>query len=358
MSDPDVIGDLIETRKSIKRKFQDLQRGLINDGLARDLAFQPISKPLRELVSETKKKRFGEKKKEPDANDFFSPSPAEPMDLGNLMDESLDRTMLQGKEGEEEEEEEEAFAFEKGKERGKKKKNQARAREEMDGDEDEDSNELYHSILETFPPKTSNQRGFSEFFEEKLGKLSGPYLKLFMENPKETDQQFGIQISKDASGSMMYKIGNTPVSIVDDVITIQNKSDPKKFKSSLGLLELLVKKKPDLSAIGKKDLAAFKQILEMTSSHKVNNQPEGRIKSSGSEKYTSIVSPLFYPKTESGPSATSLATKGSGLRFWNDPNELVQRLMLLKSSKLAGNTAHEAEILSIEEELREANLIY
>lgn len=45
------------------------------------------------------------------------------------------------------------------------------------------------------------------------------------------------------------------------------------------------------------------------------------------------------------------------LSYWNDPNELVDRLRLLISSKSAGHTGHNNEIISIIEELREANII-
>lgn len=43
--------------------------------------------------------------------------------------------------------------------------------------------------------------------------------------------------------------------------------------------------------------------------------------------------------------------------YWDDPNELVQRLRLLVSSTSAGHTGHNNEILSIVEELREAKII-
>lgn len=43
--------------------------------------------------------------------------------------------------------------------------------------------------------------------------------------------------------------------------------------------------------------------------------------------------------------------------YWNDPNELVVRLRLLIASTTAGNNAHQNEILSIIEELREADII-
>lgn len=43
--------------------------------------------------------------------------------------------------------------------------------------------------------------------------------------------------------------------------------------------------------------------------------------------------------------------------YWDDPNELVDRLRLLIASQSAGHTGHNNEIISIIEELREANII-
>lgn len=43
--------------------------------------------------------------------------------------------------------------------------------------------------------------------------------------------------------------------------------------------------------------------------------------------------------------------------YWNDPNELVDRLRLLIASKTAGHSGHTNEIMSIIEELREAGII-
>jgi len=42
---------------------------------------------------------------------------------------------------------------------------------------------------------------------------------------------------------------------------------------------------------------------------------------------------------------------------WDDPNEFVDHLWLLDASRRAGNNAHNNKILSIIEELREADLI-
>ena len=44
--------------------------------------------------------------------------------------------------------------------------------------------------------------------------------------------------------------------------------------------------------------------------------------------------------------------------YWDDPNELVDRLQLLTAERSAGNPSHVNEIHSIIEELREAGYIY
>ena len=44
--------------------------------------------------------------------------------------------------------------------------------------------------------------------------------------------------------------------------------------------------------------------------------------------------------------------------YWDDPNELVDRLRLLMASQAAGNPSHNNEIMSIIEELHETIIIY
>ena len=82
-------------------------------------------------------------------------------------------------------------------------------------------------------------------------------------------------------------------------------------------------------------------------------------------KYTNVIKPLIVQiRRNSGRRSTI----GSGLTYnknpveyiyWDDPNELVDRLKLLIASKEAGNTSLDNEIVAIvNNELRESNLIY
>jgi len=65
-------------------------------------------------------------------------------------------------------------------------------------------------------------------------------------------------------------------------------------------------------------------------------------------------------KEESGkglPRAITLTDNAIDYVQWDDPNELVDRLRLRETSRQADHNAHDNEMLSIIEELREAGII-
>lgn len=71
-----------------------------------------------------------------------------------------------------------------------------------------------------------------------------------------------------------------------------------------------------------------------------------------------IISKLF--KVEGGEmigSGINMRLQKHNIVYWNDPNELVDRLRLLYSSLAAGNTGVRNEIISICEELVEAKIL-
>ncbi|KAF0712107.1 Uncharacterized protein FWK35_00029830 [Aphis craccivora] len=98
-----------------------------------------------------------------------------------------------------------------------------------------------------------------------------------------------------------------------------------------------------------KDLKTYKSILNQTSAHLT---ADGSKIKKGGNKYADIIQNLF-------PSGSGITMKlqKHNLVYWNDPNELVDRLRLLLASKAAGNTGVSNEILSIFEESREAGPI-
>lgn len=124
-------------------------------------------------------------------------------------------------------------------------------------------------------------------------------------------------------------------------------------KGTEGLYNLIFYKNPE--PYTSNDLAAYKSILDISSAHRDTLH---RLKQSGMRKYLEIIRPLYK----------SLSTSGDGLKmtynnknteyvYWDDINELVDRLKLLIASKEAGNTSHENEIVAIVNELKEAGVI-
>ncbi|CAG9771500.1 unnamed protein product [Ceutorhynchus assimilis] len=152
-----------------------------------------------------------------------------------------------------------------------------------------------------------------------------------------------------------------------------------------GLYELLFKKEP----VGDKkaDLDNYMDILTRTNAYRRNNNPNEQVQGNSSVKYVTIIGPYLYKKgiTKSktiiprpvfekpvapyrAAKKTGVARIGKGLIlkrnkkstdyvYWDNVNELVNRLRILLASKTAGHNGHRNEIISIIEELKEAKVI-
>lgn len=185
---------------------------------------------------------------------------------------------------------------------------------------------------------------------------------------------FGIH-----SNNNILTMGNSPVTISvsnktsnkDEkkyVITINDKN----YELTSGLKQLLMRNKPDLSLITDMDKKIYKDILIDTSAHKRDFNPKGQIRGDKGLKYREIIKPMFSQITDAnqhyseqlmkskiGGSLPKLKQykKNTDYVYWDDPNELIERLKLLIASKSAGNSNHDNEIVSIIEELKEAGII-
>lgn len=150
-----------------------------------------------------------------------------------------------------------------------------------------------------------------------------------------------------------YKIGNTDVKFDSggDIVIKR-----RKYPFTKGLYDLLVYANPP-PGYTKDDLAKYKQILNDTNAHKRNYEPGNVIRANSSHKYSKIIKPL-YKSGKGLHDYLKFDEDSTNYTYWDDPNELVDRLRLLISSKSAGHTGHENEIVSIIEELREAKIIF
>ncbi|CAG9818881.1 unnamed protein product [Phaedon cochleariae] len=133
----------------------------------------------------------------------------------------------------------------------------------------------------------------------------------------------------------------------------------KQVRGTPGVYQLIFYDYP--SDYNDEDLQAYKEILKLSDRY-INK--DGKLKGSKRWKYTNIIKPLIVQMRENSGRRSTI---GSGLTYnenlveyiyWDDPNELVDRLKLLIASKEAGNTSLDNEIVAIVNELREANLLY
>jgi hypothetical protein len=198
-----------------------------------------------------------------------------------------------------------------------------------------------------------------------------PTLKNFFQlhydqkNIKSLDRIYGIR-----SDGKNWLLGDSPIEVEDDQIKIKGQS----FTGTMGLYELLFLKNPNKDFYNAKDLGTYKEMLQLTNAHKQSYESKKQINSNRGNKYITVIKGLFQTNTGSGVRIGGKlkggVNLGSGVNldtyvnlnsvrheYWDDPNELADRLRLLVAAQQAGNNNVQNEILSIIEELREAHII-
>lgn len=171
------------------------------------------------------------------------------------------------------------------------------------------------------------------------------YLSLVRQKSKLLDNTYGIYYDDGASS---FKIGSSTFNPIGNNFQIGE----KKYIGTSGLFELLFLKTPQNYTSD--DLSEYGKILKITNAYKRKFESDGQTKGTSSYKYRTIIKPLI---THTGASLMNLMKPNVDYIYWNDPNEMVERLRLLLSSQQAGNNNHDNEITSIVEELRESNII-
>lgn len=173
------------------------------------------------------------------------------------------------------------------------------------------------------------------------------------------DVPFGIRSER---GKLM--LGKTRVYDQGHILKIGTHT----LKKSDGITELLFKRMPNLDIVTDEDLQNYKTVLVDTNAHRRNFDSNKPINSNKGFKYMNVIKPLFKFSRKIATSTESLShgeginllkkvKKDSDFIYWDDPNELVERLKLLLASREAGNTGVDNEIIAIIEELSEAGII-
>lgn len=366
---------LINVQRSIRKKFNDLhnEKLLLNERINEE--YKPLIQPLNKLVeakdgSVVKKEKNNHnysnrsiKKFEPkysassESDNTFAGTKRKKKRIRKLLsyeDDDNDDTLKRSVTEKSDNRTDESFyqsipgtssflssTLKSNKKEKKKKKNERSSRKLLTDDDDDDSGD--GDELMVIRPLTRGRK----------------------QKDQETERNrkyYTANISGQHGGVF---IGNHEVTISTEFISVKR----RRFKRTEGLLSLICSENP--TNYDDDDLELYKQILILTNAHKQNFERNGKIVRNNSKKYKEIITKLFpHDGTGSRRSTSSsrivkklikpkfmILNKNINYTYWDDANELVDRLRLLVSSRSAGHTAHNNEILSIIDELQEANII-
>lgn len=324
-----LVNNLIKTRNILKKKYKNILLGEIANDEMLEKTFKPISKPLKEIVQSTnnnnntiKHEKYPDNSFKHDLENnkvaFSTPYKKSKLDY-NTFSPSFDNKKIEKSSNTFK-----SFDGENNVDEYDDDNVDNNDNNSVDNDDDDDN-------TIAIQPDQSIQYDLSKVHLNIYDKTYGP--------------------RKDKK-NQIWRLGNEPITFNSTNITVGN----SKWPFTSGLYELLVYKKP--ISYNKTDLNNYKQILEMTNVYKRNNSINGQIKGNRSTKYTKIIKNLFKQQTiHKGKGLMKLNRKKVNYVYWDDPNELVDRLRLLISSTTAGHSNHNNEIVSIIEELREAKII-
>ena len=232
--------------------------------------------------------------------------------------------------------------------------------------------------IEILPIKVFNQIYPSlDFKSSEIMELGALAVNSLIEafTKEGVDKTFGLYAE-----NKKFKIGNKPITIKDNDIIIED----KKYIGTPGLWELITSYDP--KNFNEDDYINYINLLIQTNTiYQGNNPNSTKPKSSKSEKWINLISPVWEHIKESkkpppkekggkggkgkgkrqedpqpGTSGTDPLTKtpGGGLKILpSDPNALIDRFDLLFSSKKAGHTGVKNEIVSILDELKRQGVI-
>lgn len=328
-----VVKELVQARKSVKRKFESLRSDIAQSQLETQAKFKPITEPLQQLITSLKNEPISVKteKIEPSFKIYRPQAISTPQ--RNRPPEFL--------------------------------------RDEFVGSSDNESDEVPDVSLGQLQHELT-LAGTTPEYENYLKQFQGlarMYIDgFFKDTAKEYDQTYGVYLD-DKSGK--WKVGNSVLNFEgEDLLLTVPSGETFKYTGTPGLYELLFKKEP-LSSNNDKDKINYKDLLIRSSviyqKHNPNNP-----KLAVTKKYREVIKPILDARKPSLvrqiSSRTVASKKGSGtqLRFnnkklefipWNDPNQLVNWLRKLMRSQSAGHTGHDNEITYIIDELRSANII-
>ncbi|KAL0883434.1 hypothetical protein ABMA27_016814 [Loxostege sticticalis] len=318
---------IVKSASAVKRKVKMIKNIKNSNDMALETIFQPIVSPLKLLTSKTEKKRHVEEDMEP-----------------TQVVKKTKRSESESSNGSHERFQESETDLD----------------DEENSDNDDFSSKTPNKTLTTSP---------SEDYD-----IHENSFKSIQSSPSTANDSLSWSVSSEALKedipygvrSERGKLWLGKTRLHDDGKNL--KIGSHSLKKTSGLAELLYKKIPNLDIITEEDLQNYKLLLIDTNAHKRNWKPSNQINGNKGFKYTHVIKPLFKFTRNNTSSVESLqrgegidilkeVKKDTDLVYWDDPNELVERLKLLLASRAAGNTGLDNEFHAILEEMKEAGII-
>ncbi|CAD6227386.1 GSCOCG00006156001-RA-CDS [Cotesia congregata] len=191
------------------------------------------------------------------------------------------------------------------------------------------------SFAITQPPSTSTPA--------RKNPLLANYLQRLSKKHKDNDMRYGVRRKRGE-----LHMGDSPISFANDTISVKGKNYP----ITSGLLELLFRKSPDDALITLDDKDNYLDIIEHTNTHRKSYDPNRTIYEDITIKYNKYVADFLTKFGKGLPKYMIVFIVISRKQrlpmdyvYWDDPNELVDRLRLLMTSQAAGNPSHTNEII-------------
>lgn len=350
--DMEYYDDIIRAREAIKRKYNALRRGETEKSARLEKHFKPVAEPLKAILK--MKDQGGPStlllpvKKE-------EPPPLKTEDKEEPEKDDDGRADIDGDDTDDDESSDGEIFHD--------------TAADINDDSGADAEEVVEGNIEAESSESPRDHALLDsYIDTNFGPLYSSYFRQMITGGDAFDHTHGVRLGEGGR----WMLGNKPLRFDknDNLIVGEHTFEP-----SPGLLELIFKRSP--GPHNADDVERYKRILELTNAHRQSHEAGKPLRATSTPKYKEIIRPLYLRPRRQAQKRTGKGLQGLfGAKrprtgegrfvpmetrrtfvYWDDPNELVERLALLAASRDAGHTGLEREILSIEEELREGGYI-
>jgi len=204
------------------------------------------------------------------------------------------------------------------------------------------------------PPSSTSRRSIDSLLpNQNVGDTALHFLNRFFHDPDRTDPTFGLRYNLATKN---LEMGDKVVKVVGNDLSVDNRL----YAGRRQLWGLLTLKDLKESSHPPAVLGDYASMIKATNSIYTNNDPTStKPKSSKGVKYMTIIKPIWeeMKRSKKGYGMLKKTLTDVEIKYYDDPNELVDRLRLLYHSTEAGGDAHRNEIVEILTELEERKII-